>query len=475
MSTDVDFDIIDGFNKTPGAQFDPQELVNLYVDIDPQGKKGKACFNTPGLDLDAGINFALDGKGRALYVFDNKLYAVIKDTLYSIDSALTRTFVGNLNTAEGYVGIADNGSQIIFVDGTDGWLLSGGTFSPIVSAGFPSEPIDIEVLANRFLVANRNSQTVHFSALGDGSSWDALDFFNITAYPDVIIGLQRLAGRLFIMGKRSTEIWYDAGTPTIPFQRASVLDFGCASVGTISSDFGFLIWLTQTDNGIGSVVLTTGTEPTRISSEPIEREFNTYTNISDGRSFVYKNEAGHVMYQINFTTANKSRLYDISQKRWSQLEYKAEDRHLAQAHAYFNGKHYVADYSAAKIYEMSNKFTTDNGVNIRRARVTPIFFDKNYRDITLNRIKLDLRQGTGVSTGEAFDPQLFISVSRNGGLSYGNQLSESIGKIGERLWETEFWRLGQARYFNFLIEHYNDVEFVLLGMSLNITIGEQKS
>ena len=69
MARDIPFDIVGSFNKSFSTEFDPQELVNCFVDTDPQGKKGKAILYTPGLNLTAGAKIQTGKKGRRLYKF----------------------------------------------------------------------------------------------------------------------------------------------------------------------------------------------------------------------------------------------------------------------------------------------------------------------------------------------------------------------------------------------------------------------
>ncbi len=474
MPSNHSFDIISGFNKSDSAKFDAKELINLFVDKNPTGKKGKAAFATPGLSSENGVIFPpTDGGGRRLYKFQDTLYAIIGTKIYRITSGLAYSPIGDLNTTSGHVGIADNGTEILFVDGTGGWLFNTSTsvFQQVFAAGFPALPTDVTVLGSRFIVSRANSNKLHFSAIGDGLTWNALDEFAITAQPDDVIGLRRLNDRIFIMGNRITEVWYDAGDAVLPYRRSDVLPYGCSSASSISTAFGFLMWLAKDDNGVGSVVITTGTEPTGVSTKAIENQFQEYETTDDATAFIYRNEQGHTFYRLNFTTANKSWEYDIGEKIWAEIKYGVGTRGLPEDHAYFNNKHYVLDYSSTKLLEMSKYHFTDDGINIRRSIVTAPLFDSKYRRITLHSILFDLKQGVGLDgDGIDSDPTLRLQVSRDGGITYGNELSEKIGKIGEREYRTQFFRLGNARSFTLRVSYDNDTPFVILGSSVNIDV-----
>lgn len=472
MGVNKFYDIVGAFNQSDTPEFDPRRLMNLYVDTDPAGKNGKAAFETAGLSLDDGINFGGTDVGRRLYVFQGLLYAVIGSTFYSINNNLHFNNLGTLTTEVGYIGIADNGREICIVDGAKGWIWNPGasSFTEITHVGFPALPTDVTILGDRFIVSKQDSNKLHFSAINDGLTWNALDEFAVTSQPDNVIGLRRLNDRVFIMGSRVTEVWYDAGAPVLPYRRSDVLPYGCVSPASISEGFGALMWLSNTDRGIGSVVLTTGTEPTPISSKAILNEFARYTDDADAESFIRRNERGHVFYQINFTTANKSWIFDLTERKWSELTYDSDERHRARDHAYFNNKHYVVDYKLPRMYELATKFFTDDGVSIRRQLVGPPIFDPTGRLITLNSILFDLKQGVGAENGVEADPTIRLEISRDGGISYGNELSTPIGKIGERERRSQFFRLGNSRSFVPRVTYDNDTPFLIMGASINIDV-----
>jgi len=476
----VPFDIIDGFNKSYYQEFNPQELINCFVVTGKGGSKGKAIFPSAGLNLTNGIKFSGTKKGRRSYKYNNNMYEVIGERVYKIDSRLNAILLGNLGTETGYVGIADNGRQLMFVDGTGGWIYNEtlGTFTKINDPAFPATPQDVSVLADRFLVS-LGTNSVLFSAMGDGTSWNALDKFAITSQPDNIVGLSRLNDRIFVMGERTTEVWAsaafelsDSSFLSFPFQRADVLPFGCSAIGSIKEAFGFLVWLTKDDDGVGSVVMTSGTQPQSISNKGILSEFAQYENVSDATSFIYRNEQGHVFYQINLTAENKSWAFDITESKWLSLTHEATNRHLAEDHVFFNNKHYIVAYNQPYVYQLSSKFYTDDGTTIRREGITPILADPTGNEITIHYIKFQLKQGVGSSTcGKDYTPQLRLQISRDNGLTYGYELMEPIGDIGQNQYETVFYRLGRAKSFVFKYIFDNNAPFVLLNAIICITVG----
>jgi hypothetical protein len=57
-------------------------------------------------------------------------------------------------------------------------------------------------------------------------------------------------------------------------------------------------------------------------------------------------------------------------------------------------------------------------------------FDLN-QWVTIHRVELICQAGNGLSTGQGSDPQVMFRISRDGGQTYGQELTMATGKIGE--------------------------------------------
>lgn len=96
-----------------------QQCVNMFVERSPQQAKTQVpVFMCPGLDF-----FARLGSGpiNGMHVMDGSLYAVSGGELFSVATDGQTTAIGQTNLG-GIVSSADNGDQIVFVDGNVGWV-----------------------------------------------------------------------------------------------------------------------------------------------------------------------------------------------------------------------------------------------------------------------------------------------------------------------------------------------------------------
>lgn len=481
----ADLPIFGDLNKRQDVRFDPQDLINLFLIKDPEGKKQFAYLSVPGLRQDKVVRGGTS-ISRALYVFEEVMYGVFGSAVYSFDSLLSATLIGTIGTNVGPVSItANNGGQIIFVDSQSGYIytIADGSFTKITAEGFPLHPLNVAFLDGYFVIPSGESRQFGISALNNGFLWDALDIAQIQAYPGVNVGVGVVNRRLYFFKTDSTEVWYNVGASDFPFRRDNNLlfNFGCLTAASIVSDFGFLCWLARDKSGVGSVMMTTGQVPEKISDESIDDIIASFEAPEDMSAYIYK-ENGHIFYVMNWTTDDMTLFYDITMQKWGRMEmqqflpvigqpYSAKTRHLGNCHAYFNGQHYLGNYKNPTIYSFSRAYPDNDGEPMRHIRTCRSFFDKSYKTIQANYVQLDLEMGLGDPVGVNQDPKVYLSISRDGGHTYGNEIGATLGRIGERR-ARAFWRKkGLSREFVFRFAIYNNVSpIAILGASIDYEV-----
>lgn len=487
--------IFGGYDDRTDIAFNSQNLVNLFLIADPQGKKKLAFLGTPGLGNPYEIKTGTV-QSRALYVYEDSMYGVFGSEVYRFTLPLVKSKIGDIATSKGYVSItANNGNQVIFTDGINGYIynITTNVFSLInpatpASAGFPGAPANVAMLDGYFVVPDSTTRTYQISAINDGTRWDALDSASIESYPGVNVGVGVVNQRLFFFKTDSIEVWYDAGAADFPFRRDNTLlfNFGCVAASTIQSGFGMLFWLARDREGVGSVMMTEGQTPHKISNESVDNLIAGFDAPEDVVAYIYK-DLGHIFYVITWTTDDVTLVYDVTMQAWHKMEmhktlfsesvpYSGQSRHLSNCHAYFNNKSYIGSYKAPILYEFSRDFRTNDGEEIRRVVVTPHFFDENYRMLQINWIQIDMQMGIGLSGNPdpGTDPKLYLRISRDGGNTYGNYHGVPIGKIGDRRARAIFWRKGICRDLVSELSFYDPViPVAILGGSIDYEVLSQ--
>lgn len=110
---------------------DCQRCMNLFPETDPlgTGKDGEvaALVSSPGLTKL--LTLPASPLRGAWTSSSGQLYVVGGSKLYSISSSWVATELGTLNTSTGPVSMADNGTQLVVVDGPNGYYLSTATLT----------------------------------------------------------------------------------------------------------------------------------------------------------------------------------------------------------------------------------------------------------------------------------------------------------------------------------------------------------
>ncbi len=464
------FPIVGSFNRQRSDNIDSQRTINLYEFWDPEGKKPSVLLTTGGLEKVA----ETIGKtgARNAFVFKDFLYFVVEDTVFRMDSNLIPVVLGTLTTSMGHVGITANVNQVIFVDGVNGYIWDTTTlmFNQIINPNFPPRPGDVAYQDGFFIIISLETNEFQVSGLNDGNAWDALKKAEVESIPDDLVAITSFKRRLFLFGKRSTEVWFDAGRAAFPFTRDNnvLQEYGVAAASTVVQAFDVLMFLSRNNNGVSSILLVEGTQAIPVSTTAIEFALGEIEDeeVADATAFLYK-ENGNIFYQINFTKGNRTFVYNLTTKKWHEQLMLDESRHLANAHAYFANKHLMFDYASGNIYRFSEKIFDNNGEGIRRTRITGHFSEPYYNKIQVNRIRVDVRQGRASANGVDQNPLLYLNISKDGGLTYGPTSSSSTGTLGARTVRTTFKRLGISDDWVYKFEFYAKQEFMILGASIS--------
>lgn len=328
-----------------------------------------------------------------------------------------------------------------------------------------------------------------------------LQFGSITSHPGTIVACRTLHRRIFLFSQYFTEVWENAGLGTnLPFRRNNslLMEVGTPSIASVAVGFDRMFFLSQDRDGLAGVMEVKGSESLLVSNRALDYQLAQYaasTGVSDARGILIK-ENGLIFYRLNFTTSNHTFVLNVSMSttdspKWHEEEIINGDRHPAQTHAYFAGVNFYGDYQRSLFYIVSDQITTNNGQRIRRMRIGRQITPEGYKRLRVDRWHLDLLQGA-LSTGTLgftnvhgldnilttpylpnAQPTVYLSVSKDGGQSYGNNLHSTMGKIGERTHRTVWRKIGttpRGQGFVPRIEFFSEIPFVILGAAWNFEI-----
>lgn len=369
------------------------------------------------------------------------------------NGSYTVTVTGN-NTLT-YVMAGDPGSSAAPV----GSYVITSSFTRILDPDFPGADT-VTFLNQRFVINEPDSGRFFCSALLDGASWDALDFATAESDPDNLVRVMAESGQLTLLGGKTCEVWGDSGAVDFPYSKVGggAVEWGLVARWSLAKYMNSLAFLGRNRLGQVQVCLMAGGSVQPISNPQIDVELTGYGDTSNATAYAYMVN-GHPFYQINFPTVGKSWLYDGQSRSWSRLE-SSGGLHRVQFAVQLLGMIYGADYQNGKLYKIEPDVFTDDGQMIVREFVSR---HQSIGDFThIPELWLEMESGVGLQSGQGYDPQVMMQISRDGGHTWGNELWRSFGQVGKYLRRAVWRRLGRSRDWLFKFRVTDPVKVVFV-------------
>lgn len=443
-------DIVGQSYQMEAVSFDSQRTVNMYPLLSETGtsKSTTALRCTSGLREFAAIGGgairgSIEVKGRAFFVSGNEFYELLTDG--------TSVMHGTLNTTTGECFLEANPTQVMIIDGTDGYIFTTSTdaFVDITDTDFPTSS-HLTFQDGYFLVTEASTNKFWISGINNGLTWGALDFTTVESSPDNLVGLISDSSNLWLFGTKSTEVYRNTGNAAFPFQVIDGASFevGCAAQGTIKELDNAIYWLGTDENGDSIVWKSNGYNALRVSTQAIEKKISESENFNESSAWVY-HERGHAFYALRVKGLNTTLTLDVTTGAWHERVYRNpitanEEQHRGANHIFFDKKHLVGDRETNKVYEMRLDVYDDDGDALVKRRITPHLSQERML-ITHAQLELDMEIGVGTVTGQGEDPKIMMRYSDDGGHTWSDELWVTLGKLGEYSTRVKWNRLGASR------------------------------
>ena len=432
-----------------------QICENWFIEIerDDQGKEMfRSLIGTPGKTLITNVS---NQSCRALHSTSSKYskyWGVFGDTIYEFLNNDTSTILGKILTDQGRVYIADNGTHLLIVDGTNkgySYDIGAGVLTTITDVNFVGGDY-VVFMHGYFIVIQPGTNILHACQAPYGTApttWTAGAVFS-TALQDAgpLIALGVSGDLLWAIGDYSTALFQDTGNPTgFPFSLITgvPLNYGIDAKASLAELRGSLIWSAKTKKGAGFIVQTEGMSLKKISDSSLSYNIGSYASAADAYADTYIEE-DHGFYQITFPTGNKTWVFDVITNEWHSRSSSGLGRDRAFGHIFFLGRHIVGDHTNGNLYECSLDVYTENGQPlISKRRCQHLKSAKNQLEIP--ELIIDMETGVGIAGDvQGSDPQAELRYSIDGGKTWSDPLLASMGRIGDYKAELRYPRLGQS-------------------------------
>ena len=454
----------------------------------------------------------------------NRMFAVINSNLYIINPALGKiTASGNLATTAGTnCFISENNAGTILISDFDylySYTLATNTLTQLTSTkSIIAKPGYITFQNGRFIVPDAATNLWYISGLNNTVFQQTSQFQGaLQTKPDTCQACVRFPGKgnlLLVMGNTVVEQWQDIGAQLFPYQRTqySNIDYGCVNPASIDQNEDIVCWVAGNEKSGVFILFSDGTGIKRISNDGIDFKLANLTDPTNVYGYLFRQD-GHLIYVATWPTDGLSYAFDFNSKEFSTLSSEQMGAYIAKDVVLFNGKYYFVSTIDGNIYQMdSSLYTYDYGngnINeIPRIRIPPSIrmpdqsrFITGYMGFTIEQGEIayddrDTRsllasqanspittQGgqpylvpTGgnnyslrgaqqyIDTGHNFRanvPRVDLSLSKDGGVNYGSNVSINMRPQGKRQNRMMWRRLGSANDLTPQFRFYGLGRFVL--------------
>lgn len=422
--------ILGGTYTTRSLNLASDRCVNLYPELapSPPAKEVGALYGTPGLVTKVTLP---TGPVQYLKPADGSLFAAAGGKLYRINSDWSYTDLGWVGNV---INMEDNGLQLCLSSGHF-YTYSTNTLATITASGWPAG--SVRFLDGYFLSNHPNTGQIQISGLYDANAWDPLDFATAEGNPDVVTAHITNQREWWVFGPASAEVYYNSGQADFPFSRVSgaFLETGIHAPKSLSKADNSVWWIGQDERGGKVAFRNSGYIPKRVSTHAVEYAWSQYSDISDAIGFFYQQE-GHLFWFLTFPTANATWVYDVATDQWHERgEFKLGEynRHRANCYAYAFNQHVLGDYENGAIYvfDLDTRTAADRWLRIFKSPTN------EGKRITYDKLQIDLESGV--------NGDVMLRYSDDGGHTWSNQKTASMGVTGEYSARAMFRQLGQGR------------------------------
>lgn len=441
------------FNAHPERTVSVESLENMQPEYSHGGRTELILRSCPEMaEFSAGDTAG--GPGRGIIVCAGTLYVVLNKALFKVLSDGTAVELTRID-GTGPVGMSENGEKIhICISGGKEYLFD--VFAETVTVLTKTAYGLTSAYGNgRFYTEDPDATDqgrFYYSDI-DGTTWVDYDFATAEQKTDDAIAMFWHRGVLHIFGTSSTEFWGSDADGPVPVVGA-YLNVGIAgrrAVAAADELVGFLA-------SDGSFRLIQGYNSQRVSTPAVEAALAAD---ADAEVLAYT-EQGHTVFQVS--TPDLTLCYDAveSQKVGKPVWFKrstAGDRHAARGCVSCYGKLLTVSVNDGKVYELSRSVYPD----VREFTLPTFANDAQRQWSTLDEIELIQRVGTGaIPDGES---QVMLQVSRNNGMTWGEERWANEGTVGQYDTRVRWLRFGRFRQITARFRKTDQTEWTVLGVS----------
>lgn len=332
-------------------------------------------------------------------------------------------------------------------NGTTGYRLSTAwALTTVTDGDFQTHVHGVAHLDGYLFTLASSGQIAH-SDIRDFTAWTAGNVINAESFPDGGVAIARHINYIAAIGNDTIEFFYDAANATgsvLSRVSGAILNIGCANARTLADYKQMPIFVSAG----GSVYMLSSMQPQRISNPAIERILSAAT-LTDAYAMTFE-YAGHAFYVLTMPTTNVTLAYDISTKRWLQLQ-DPDGNYWPYVNAVQSGGEVYFQRGNGTTYKISGWQDAGSNYSVKARTAWVDFGTGRRKKIRSMEVFSDLSTGS-VSMRYSKDDFTNWSTARTASLA---------GRA-------QFWRLGEFRRIAFEFSHTANEDIRLIDVEIDI-------
>ena len=460
--------------------------------------------------------------GLAVDHSSEDMFAVIGSVLYRFDVYGTATRIGNVANNGKRVSFAEAGGPralLLVADGASLYyydLLEGGTLKQIqlperiTSKGGTITPTHVAVVAGSIVVNDSGSGYVYYSKpyplnsdkrtmfkvvngevqyKQDGvtveteevdsdrhvfdDDYGAQQYFNTESSSDNVNAVYAVGPTLYVYGPKTVEIWQRGSGEFEDWIRTSYTaqsSFGLEAPNSLASS-GSIVYFVCSGAQYGkSVMMVSGTTFKKISEDWLDNKL-LQESTESAYGFCYS-VGEHNFYVLQLNSLGETWVYDTLDGGWHKRTSRSkvsgdEVQWRAGGIAYFHEKFYTFTQDGCFMQFQEDYWKEDypGGISypMVRHRQTAVFTD-GLKPFTFEELAVECNVGTWEDY--TLKPMLLREVSKDGGNTFGNVRSASLGRTGEYGHRVRWLNLGYTRLCVIRVTYFPPTDLVLTMCSI---------
>ena len=318
-------------------------------------------------------------------------------------------------------------------------MTTGASSYPDADVGSPNS---VCFLGGYFIFSYGNAR-MRASGLND-TTINTLDTAFAESKPDGLLRVIPLGSNLYACGPQTIEIWRNTGNAVgFPFSYLDTIPRGIPSADAIAgfeNDWSNIVIFAGSDNIIYRINQAVA-EP--ISSVSVSKSLEALADKTTLKAIVYSYQ-GHSIWAL--ISSEWTWCYDLSTGSWTErASYGRVNWRAAMSTKCF-GSWVIGDDETGQFGFIDPTYGYEFGAPLTATVICPTMSGFPSR-AAMSRLDLDILAGVGVASGAdpiETDPQVSVSWSIDGGVSFGSPITRPIGMQGEYRRGVRINRLGTA-------------------------------